>query len=141
MVQETTAAVNPNFLENLSAGMSAAPEPLADGAIPDGQYTVRFVGASPGVAKNTGSNFINLDFEVLGPDESLVGTPVHSHFNLIKDTNFEVFKKTLRRMGVTSNDGTGILSELEELIGTVFQVTARNKNGYFNLYINRAVRS
>ena len=141
MVTETTASVDPNFLENLSSGMNAAPEPLPDGAIPDGQYTVRFLGATPGVSKNTGTNYINLDFEVLGPDEALIGTPTHSHFNLIKDLNFEIFKKTLRRMGVTENDGPEILQALEAKVGSVFAVTAKSNKGYFNLFINREVRA
>lgn len=140
MTRETQATISPEFLNHLTAGLTGAEEPLPSGAIKDQNFTGRFIGANFGVARDSGTAYVNLDFEYLGPDEKLVGIPVSAHFNLIQPKNFEVFKSAIRRLGAKSNEGPTLVAELEAKVGTVWNLTARNRDGYFNLFINRELR-
>ena len=139
MPTEVSASISPDFLEHVTAGMKGAAEPMGDGALPPGTYTARFTGPEAGVGRKTGTAYINLHFEVLGPIEKLIGQPAKAHFNLITPQNFEMFKKQVRRMGVTSDEASEVFAALNTLTGRIFQITAKDNGPYKNLYVNREV--
>lgn len=139
MTTEMRAEISPEFLAGLTAGLSQTTEPVPDGSVPQGSYSARLVAVVPGVSKS-GGNYMNLDLEILGPNADFVGAPLTAHYNLITPVNFAIFKKTLRRLGVFSDDAAAILEELQALEGSVWNITVKHREGYTNIYFNRAIR-
>jgi hypothetical protein len=141
MATDAIVNVSEDFLSGLSEEFAKAAEPLPKGGVPEGQYSARLQGVVPGQTQN-GIKYLNLDFEIVGPDDSeVLGAPITIHRVLVKPQDFEMLKRTLRSMRVTSKDFSDALKELAEKIGSVWSITAKHSQDglYCNFYVNRQV--
>lgn len=126
-------------LDALANAFAGTPEPLAQGQIPDADYTAEFTGVETRTTDKQQIPVIDLNFDVTGPREEFMGAPVRSQFFIREGKrDMEFFKKTARAMGVKSDDFNQVLDELNALIGTSWRIRVKNNGKYSNVYVNGA---
>lgn len=115
-----------------------APSGGSADSIPDGNYTMTIVSCYPSRAKESGNRCFKWKMKVEGP--RLAGTYLWRNSTLEAD-RIKWFKKDMLTLGVALKSLNDITKEDwrdENLLGLQVEVTVRNKDGYCNIYFNKA---
>ena len=129
-----TTEVNLSHLDDAFA--NAVPPPDA-GSLVDGKYQFRIEEMS--IAQSTQSNTLLLKWKlkVVGPHS--IGTIAWRN-NVLEEKNMPYIKKDLAKVGLHPQPFSTIATEKDKVVGLHIQGTVKNKDGFMNIYIDKAIQ-
>ena len=132
-----------DFASYFNTQMSQAKEPMPEGALEAGEYTVQITDAR--IAQTQGRDgstrrHLDIVFKVVGPAEGpFYGHSTHMRQGLNSPEAFGMLKAKLRRLGIQGNDFESCMGALRDLIGSIWNITSKPKDGFANYYWNRRI--